>query len=366
MKDSSARGIGVGMSSCILTYIGEQYIIAQQVGQNNYLGHLKHTLQSFWNPSSKYFVDSFRNQFPALDLVGVEGVAIAGAWGIGLGLIAWILAVGRDKSNVKSFQIKRNKNETHLRGAKMMSAAQVAFDVKKSKEPLSSVVLSGVPLTAESLYRHIIVAGTTGAGKSVLFNIFLDSEERTARAFVVDNCGEFLKRYFNLGRGDIILNPLDTRSAQWSPFAEIGHVADCAQIACSLVPDEEGTNAAWAGYAQTFLKCLLQVLYESGTGTNGEFYRLATKALPEELQALLSDTEAAPMLHKSAEKMFGSARAIAASHLRGFDSFDTRAGADGFSLKKFCSENERGDNKGWLFMPYQDGGQLQLLKGLIS
>jgi hypothetical protein len=364
MKDSTAKTIGAFGATSILTYGGLQYYAMQQAGQRNYLDHMRYTFLSFWDPSAQPIVDSFRVQIGELSFLSTDGLLIAAALGAAAGVAVWGKVSGKDKSKVESFKIKHNKNETHLRGAKMLSSEQVAWDVKKSKAALGPVVLGGVPLTQDSLYTHYFIAGTTGAGKSVLFFTFLDTEEKTARAFVVDNAAGFLKRYFNPGRGDIILNPLDARSAQWSPFAEINEIEDCAQIACSLVPDEEGPNAAWAGYAQTFLKCLMQVLHESGSATNGEFYRLATKALPEELQALLGDTEAAPMLHKSAEKMFGSARAIASSHLRGFDSFDGHVGADGFSLKKFCTETA--ENKGWLFMPYQDGGQLQLLKGLIS
>lgn len=361
MKDSTAKGIGIGGAVSILTYGGMQYLAMQQAGQRNYLDHLRYSLMSVWDPHAQAIVDSFRGQFAALDFLGVEGVVLAGIWGGLAGLGAWKLASGKDKSEVKSYKIKQDRNETYRRGAKMLSAAQVAWDLKKSKEPVSPVMLGGVPITENAMTRHVLIAGTTGSGKTVLFINFLDAEERTARSFIIDNGYGLLRRYYSSKRGDAILNPLDQRCEDWSPFAELEGPEDATMIACSLIPERgEGPGAEWVSYAQALCSCLLRRLGETGAATNAEFYRLATSASVEELQPILAGTEAAPMLEKAAEKMFGGARGIMTVQLRGFDQLDPGAGADGFSIRRFVKET-----KGWLFLPYLDS-QRKYLKNLIA
>jgi len=361
MKDSTAKGIGIGGAISVLTYSGMQYFAMQQAGQKNYIDHLKYSLMSFWDPGTQAIVDSFRGQFSMLDFFGLEGVLLAAGWGAIAGFGAWKLASGKDKSEVKSYKIKQDRNETYRRGAKMVSSAQVAWDLKKSKEPVSPVMLGGVPITENAMTRHFLVAGTTGSGKSVLFQNFLDAEERNARGFIIDNGYGLLQRYYSSKRGDAILNPLDQRCEDWSPFAELEGPEDATLIACSLIPERgEGEGSEWVSYAQALCSCLLRRLGETGGATNREFYRLATSASVEELQPILAGTEAAAMLDKGADRMFGGARGIMNVQLRGFDQLNPDAGKDGFSIRRLVR-----DSRGWLFLPYLDS-QRKYLKNLLA
>jgi hypothetical protein len=361
MKDSTAKTIGAFGATSILTYGGLQYFAMHAAGQKNYLDHMRYTFRTLFDPSAQYFVDSFQGQFWPLKFFGTDGWLLAAALGAAAGVAVWGLTSGNDKSKVKSFQIKHNKGETHRRGARMVSAAQVAWDLKKSKEPVSPVMLGGVPVTENAMLRHFLVAGTTGSGKSVLFQNFLDAEERTARGFIIDNGYGLLQRYYSAKRGDAILNPLDQRCEDWSPFAELEGPEDATRIACSLVPERgEGPGSEWVSYAQALCSCLLRKLGETGMATNSEFYRLATSATVEELQPILAGTEAASMLDKGADKMFGGARGIMNVQLRGFDQLNPDAGKDGFSIRKLVR-----DGQGWLFLPYLDS-QRKYLQNLIA
>jgi len=361
MKDSTAKTVGAFGTTSILTYAGLQYFAMQAAGQKNYLDHMRYTFRTFFDPSAQYFVDSFQSQFWPLKFFGVDGWLMAAGIGVAAGVAAHGLMSGKDKSEVKSYQIKQNRNETYRRGAKMLSSAQVAWDLKKSKEPVSPVVLGGVPITENAMTRHILIAGTTGSGKTVLFQNFLDAEERTARGFIIDNGYGLLQRYYSSRRGDAILNPLDQRCEDWSPFSELEGPEDATLIACSLIPERgEGPGSEWVSYAQALCSCLLRRLGETGMATNAEFYRLATSATVEELQPILAGTEAASMLDKGADKMFGGARGIMNVQLRGFDQLNPDAGADGFSIRKLVR-----DGRGWLFLPYLDS-QRKYLKNLLA
>jgi hypothetical protein len=361
MKDLTAKTIGAFGATSILTYAGLQYYAMQSAGQRNYFDHMRYTIQSLWDPSAQYFVDSFRGQYEALSALGAPGGLIAVGLGAAAAVAVWGFAGDKSQSDVKSYKIKQDRNETYRRGAKMLSAQQVAWDLKKSKDPVSPVVLGGVPITENAMTRHFLIAGTTGSGKSVLFQNFLDAEERTARGFIIDNGYGLLQRYYSSKRGDVILNPLDQRCADWSPFAELEGPEDATMIACSLIPERgEGPGSEWVSYAQALCSCLLRRLGETGVATNREFYRLATSASVEELQPILAGTEAASMLDKGADKMFGGARGIMNVQLRGFDQLDPDAGKDGFSIRKLVL-----DSRGWLFLPYLDS-QRKYLKNLIA
>ena len=64
----------------------------------------------------------------------------------------------------------------------------------------------------------------TGAGKSSLFRqILMQVEERGETAIVYDPALEYTPQFYEPGRGDVILNPLDARMPYWSPCDEVRH-----------------------------------------------------------------------------------------------------------------------------------------------
>ena len=72
--------------------------------------------------------------------------------------------------------------------------------------------------------EHVMLLGDPGTGKSQTIHHFLLQivTRRPAEGVVIyDPACEFIKRHYNPNRGDIILNPLDTRSPYWSPAGEI-------------------------------------------------------------------------------------------------------------------------------------------------
>jgi hypothetical protein len=57
-------------------------------------------------------------------------------------------------------------------------------------------------------------------------------------AIVYDPAREYIERFYNPERGDIILNPLDARSPYWSPGEELTNEAEARTIAESVFPDQ--------------------------------------------------------------------------------------------------------------------------------
>ena len=90
-----------------------------------------------------------------------------------------------------------------------------------------------IPARAEA--QHIQIIGDTGAGKSALmFQLLRQVRSRGDSAIVYDPAREFVKRFYDPGRGDVILNPLDKRCPYWGPAEELRSRSEAKALAASL------------------------------------------------------------------------------------------------------------------------------------
>ena len=97
-----------------------------------------------------------------------------------------------------------------------------------------------VRIRAEEECGHFLLMGDTGTGKSVLIQQLLDQvRARGEAAIIYDSALEFVPRYYDPSRGDLILNPLDVRTPYWSPAEEVLGPGEAITIAKSLFPDKE-------------------------------------------------------------------------------------------------------------------------------
>ena len=77
-----------------------------------------------------------------------------------------------------------------------------------------------------------------------------------ARSSPIPTSG-YLRRFFDAERGDTILQiAFDERSVKWDLFAEIKTPYDVEQLARCCIPDHEGSDRGWRGYARTFLSAV--------------------------------------------------------------------------------------------------------------
>jgi hypothetical protein len=100
-----------------------------------------------------------------------------------------------------------------------------------------------VRLPRELESSHLLLMGDTGTGKSVLIRQLLHQiRARGDAAVIYDPAREFLTQFYDPARGDVILNPLDTRCPFWSPGDEVRHEAEALTLATSLFPDRDYAN----------------------------------------------------------------------------------------------------------------------------
>jgi GTPase SAR1 family protein len=90
-----------------------------------------------------------------------------------------------------------------------------------------------IPLRAEA--QHIELMGDTGAGKtSLIMQILRQIQARGEMAIVYDPACEFIRRFYDADRENIVLNPLDARCPYWGPSEELRRKAEAKAIAASL------------------------------------------------------------------------------------------------------------------------------------
>ncbi len=279
----------------------------------------------------------------------VFGTAASVAIGYGTGRI---VAAGSDEDTL------------HRRGTLLRSApAEPRHRAGKHATTVrgAAVTLAGIPVPAQDEAKHFKLIGTTGTGKSTAIRELLRGAlARGDRAVIADPDAGYIGRFYRPERGDVVLNPFEPRSVRWDLFAEIESPHDVEQLARSLIPDHDGADRSWRGYARTFLAALIRQAHETGVRDVGELYRLLVASDVAELRILTRGTPAQPFLDEHNLRMFDSIRSVAASAV---DSLQYVAEQDAkeFSIRHWV----RSDTPGVLFLPYK-AGQIAALRSTIS
>jgi hypothetical protein len=232
-----------------------------------------------------------------------------------------------------------------------------------------AITLARVPVPAQDEAKHFKIIGTTGTGKSTAISELLGGAlSRGDRAIVADPDGSYIRRFYDAGRGDVILNPFEPQSSRWDLFGEITETYDVDQLSRSLIPDHEGTDRSWRAYARTFFSAVTSQVRETGERDVRELYRLLVVAGTSELKALVAGTPAQPFLEEHNGRMFDSIRSVTSSAVSALD-YVSRQRSTPLSVRSWVRESRPAQSDGArrsvLFMPYK-AGQIAALRSTIS
>jgi len=151
-----------------------------------------------------------------------------------------------------------------------------------------TLTLAGHPIPLLDETKHFKMIGTTGTGKSTAIRELLTGAlKRGDRAVIADPDGGYLRSFYDADRGDIILNPFDSRSARWDLFSEILLPQDADQLARSLIQEGKGDDHIWCGFARTYVSCILRQLCRIEQRNATALYYLLTEATEDKLRDLL-------------------------------------------------------------------------------
>ncbi len=160
---------------------------------------------------------------------------------------------------------------------------------------LESKRLMRIPRQGEG--QHIELMGDTGAGKTrLIMQILMQIKERDHSAIVYDPACEFVQRFYDSKRGDIILNPLDARCPYWGPSEELRRRAEAKAIAASLY--QPTTDKKGEFFTETPQKIFAHLLTFGPTPEE----LVEWMANPDEIDRRVQNTEMATMIAKGAQQ----------------------------------------------------------------
>ena len=152
-----------------------------------------------------------------------------------------------------------------------------------------------IPLRVED--QHIELMGDTGSGKtSLIMQILRQVQSRGHSAIVYDPACEFVQRFYDPDRHDIILNPLDRRCPYWGPAEELRRKAEAKAIAASLY--QPTTDKKGEFFVETPQKIFAHLL----TFGPSPQELVQWMANPDEIDRRVQGTEMAMMIAKGAQQ----------------------------------------------------------------
>jgi type IV secretory pathway TraG/TraD family ATPase VirD4 len=150
--------------------------------------------------------------------------------GVCLALMLW-LAIPRDIQRFKNMKYGRVLRGPHMLSPKEFNRRQkgdgIGFKTTESGKMMR------IPLQKEA--QHLQLMGDTGVGKTqLIMQCLRQIRGRGDSAIVYDPACEYIQRFYDASRGDIVLNPLDARCPYWGPAQEMESNAEADAIAASL------------------------------------------------------------------------------------------------------------------------------------
>lgn len=266
---------------------------------------------------------------------------------VSFGILSWFWVVmGKKKKEVKI-----------LSGFECVEPKVIHKQILKSGASPYSIAQVAIPKNAE--FQHVMVTGTTGAGKSnMIHQLLTQIREQGDQAIVVDTTGGIFSRFYD-ETCDLFLNPLDQRSANWNIWKEArsNHVID--EIAEAIIPDSRSMDSFWTQGARQLFAESIRYLNDKNMFRYDELSEMVLKLPLKKLYQRIAHSSAAALFEPSLEKTALSIRASLATHMRIFEELEDDE--NGLSLLNFAKEN----TNNWLFLSCQTD-QRAYVKPLFS
>ena len=151
-----------------------------------------------------------------------------------------------------------------------------------------------IPKRAEA--QHMQIIADTGGGKTViLLQILRQIKHRGDSAIIYDPARDFVRRFYDPKRGDVILNPLDKRCPYWGPAEELRRRSEAKALAVSLFqPPQDRIGEFFIESPQKIFAFLMAY-----GPTPEELVKWMSN--PEEIDRRLKGTEHAQLINPKAE-----------------------------------------------------------------
>lgn len=174
---------------------------------------------------------------------------------------------------------------------------------------MTQISLSGIQMPNKTDSGNIIVTGGSGSGKTVCIKELLSSIRKAGKkAIIYDVNGDMISHFYRNGK-DIILNPLDSRSASWDIWCECTRRHDYMKMASALIPDHSIEKEFSRG-ARIVLARIAEKLAENEEASTKNLIKQLRDIDNSKITNILEDTDGASILARWEDKACISIRGI--------------------------------------------------------
>jgi type IV secretory pathway TraG/TraD family ATPase VirD4 len=314
----------------------------------------------FWLPldGSWYSIDSLNDWLSGPQLYQAPFSAWFGYYGartalIPVGLIAATL-----------FWRSRHRLDTeHLRGLQLLTAAEHQRQVnggwltqayRRATGEVPGISIGSVTLPRKNEFRHFLIVGETGTGKTVLSrHILHEIQDRKESAVIYDPECEFVQEFYKPERGDVILCPTDTRAPYWDPWLEIRDgfkPIDASSLAASIIRGrpQNDTQEYFQRNARALIKGMFEAIPPEDQDKLDAFANFL-KQTRDQIRAQLEHTSApAAVIDPGAHDSGGGQGilGVADTAIEGFAYLPRRDQSD----RTWSAREYAADPRGWVFL----------------
>lgn len=284
----------------------------------------------------------------------IEAAFIGGGLALILGTLVAVYFIRKGK-----FQAKNQ----FIRGTSLVPSDTLKKQIIRAGRA-SDLNFDGFPLIKDCEVQHLLVHGTVGMGKSQLIMKLMDGlRARGDRVIVYDKGCTFTENYFQ-DSSDVLLNPFDTRCANWDLWAEAPRDELLENMAESLIPMHGESDPFWVNAARTVLSSAASKMRHDPDRSLEKLLQLLVTGEFTELEPYLTGTAAATLVSQQIEKTAISIRSVITTYLKSMQSLGglNESGKAPFSIRDYILNP---DNNGWLFIS-SNGEQHKSLRPLIS
>ncbi|SEH54406.1 Putative conjugative transfer protein TraD_F [Bathymodiolus azoricus thioautotrophic gill symbiont] len=229
---------------------------------------------------------------------------------------------------------KNKQDDKFLRGGAFISNEAFTKSLKK-KQINQDLRLGEVPTLKGIETIHFEISGATGTGKSqTLKHLIKDIKSRGDRAIIYSSSTEFISEFYDESR-DIILNPLDDRSPNWSIWNEVEEIYHYDDIAASLIPDVEGDQGdpIWKGASRLLFADIARKLKENGEYSTRLFIDSLLIISNEKIKKIIDNTLSTIIFSGNENKIADSVRFTLVESIKSLRFLTNDRGS--FSIRKW-------------------------------
>ena len=213
-----------------------------------------------------------------------------------------------------------------LRGRALVADHDLAAALRRER-CASDLSIGRVPLIRQKEPYGMLLLGAQGTGKTSATETILEGVEKRGEPAVIYDYGPgLLPRFFKAERGDVILNPLDERSAVWSPWSEIQSVADCAAVAESFIPNANERDPFWGDAGRLLYAEVLERLRTDPERSVEKLLHILLRMTQAEMREILAGTHAAKLFDEGAERTGKSVEIHNSIYIKALGLLEAKAG----------------------------------------